>query len=334
MMKENISLRSYNTFGINAATRYFAEATTEAELEEILTWYRGQDDCPLLILGGGSNMLFTRDWPGLALKISLKGKLVQEAGVVTASAGEPWHEFVLWTLDQGLFGLENLSLIPGQVGTAPMQNIGAYGVELKDVFAGLEAVNILTGARKVFSHTDCQFGYRDSVFKHEEKGRWIITAVTFQLSKKPQVNVEYGSIQTTLKAHGITKPTPTQVSQAVTAIRQSKLPDPAEIGNAGSFFKNPVITIAQLENIQQPSPNVPYYQVSANGYKVPAGWLIEQAGWKGTRRGDCGVHEKQALVLVNHGNAKGADLWQLAEDIQADVAEKFDIQLQPEVNVV
>lgn len=341
MIQEHVSLKPYNTFGVEAEARYFTEAGSVEQLEEILAWYRQQTDCPLLVLGGGSNLLFTKDWPGLVLKVSLMGRSISGT-TATGAAGENWHDFVLWALDQNLYGLENLSLIPGQVGTAPMQNIGAYGVEIKDVFKSLEAINIESGEVRQFSVTGCQFGYRDSVFKQAEKGQWIITKVAFGLSDKPAVNISYGTIQTTLQAHGITKPTPQQVSQAVTAIRQSKLPDPVEVGNAGSFFKNPVVEASVLQAIQKNYPDVPHYAVSSDssltssvsGFKVPAGWLIEQAGWKGHRRETHGVHDKQALVLVNYGGATGSEIWQLALDVQASVEEKFGIKLMPEVNVI
>ena len=338
MIQENVSLKPYNTFGIEVQTRYFAEASSEADLETILDWYRAQKNGPLLVLGGGSNVLFTKNWPGLVLKISLQGRSVHEQCAIGA-AGESWHEFVLWTLDQGLYGLENLSLIAGQVGTAPMQNIGAYGVEIKDVFDSLKAININTGKVKTFTHQDCGFGYRDSVFKQAEKGQWIITEVKFKLSSTPQLKTDYGTIQTTLQAHGITKPTPQQLSQAVIAIRQSKLPDPSQIGNAGSFFKNPVIKGSVLEKIQAHYPDIPYYEVATptgedQNYKVPAGWLIEKTGWKGHNRQTHGVHDKQALVLVNYGGASGHEIWQLAQEIQQSVKKHFGITLTPEVNVI
>lgn len=333
MIEENVSLKPYNTFGVEISTRYFAEVKTLPELEEVLKWYRTQSDCPLLVLGGGSNVLFTRDWPGLALKISLKGRMV-EGERVTAAAGEEWHDFVLWTLEQDLYGLENLSLIPGQVGTAPMQNIGAYGVEIKDVFQGLEAINIKSGKTKIFTHEDCRFAYRESVFKNTEKGKWIITAVNFKLSKQAEVKVDYGTIKTVLEAHEIKNPTPAQVSQAVTAIRQAKLPDPTELGSAGSFFKNPVVSTQVLEKIKALHSEVPYYAVEEGKYKLPAGWLIEKAGWKGHNRKTHGVHEHQALVLVNYGGASGEEILTLAKEIQAAVDEKFGIILTPEVNII
>jgi len=333
MIQENVSLKPYNTFGVEASTKFFAEATSLGELEEILAWYREQNDCPLLVLGGGSNLLFTRDWKGLVLKVSLTGCRV-EGDMAIAAAGEDWHSFVLWTLEKKIFGLENLSLIPGQVGTAPMQNIGAYGVEIKDVFESLKAININSGKTKIFSLDECEFGYRESVFKHKEKGNWIITEVSFKLSKTPQVKVEYGTIKTTLEAHNIKNPTPQQVGQAVTAIRESKLPNPNDLGSAGSFFKNPVVAAELLQKIKTDYPEVPHYKVADKQFKLPAGWLIDQSGWKGHTRDNHGVHKHQALVLVNYGGATGEDILTLAKDIQQSVAKKFDIILKPEVNII
>ena len=333
MIQENVSLKPFNTFGVEVSTKFFAEAKTITELEEILAWYRDQTDCSLLILGGGSNLLFTRNWEGLTLKISLKGRLVAD-NIVTAAAGEDWHQFVLWTLNQKLYGLENLSLIPGQVGTAPMQNIGAYGVEIKDLFGGLEAINIKTGERKIFTKEDCQFGYRESVLKNREKGQWIIISVLFELLKEANTKTDYGTIKTVLEAHKITNPTPEQVSQAVTTIRESKLPDPKLLGSAGSFFKNPVVSQSRLDQIKITNPDVPHYAVVDGKFKLPAAYLIDQAGWKGKTFGSYGVHKDQPLVIVNYGGAKGGDIWQLALDIQASVKERFGVELTPEVNVI
>ena len=338
MIEENVSLKAHNTFGVEAQARYFAEANTIEKLEAILSWYRGQPDLELLILGGGSNVLFTRDWPGLVLRLNLTGKKVVDDHsnpiLVEAMAGENWHEFVMWTLDQGFNGLENMALIPGNVGASPMQNIGAYGVEVKDRFWCLEALNIETGALETFTAKACEFGYRESVFKKAEKGKWIIVSVTFALSRSNEVQTDYGTIQKTLAAHGITTPTPLQVAQAVTAIRSSKLPDPKVLGSAGSFFKNPVISMAALKALQTKLPEVPFYQVSAEAVKIPAGYLIDQAGWKGKRLGSYGVHEHQALVLVNYGGATGQEIWDLAQAIQSDILDRYDLELTPEVNVI
>ena len=283
---------------------------------------------------GGSNVLFTKDWPGLILKINLTGRemITEDEGTVQIqfAAGENWHEAVLYTVERGWGGLENLSLIPGQVGTAPVQNIGAYGVEIKDHFVSLTAINIEDLTRKIFNKADCQFGYRDSVFKRAEKGKWIILSVIFELHKDPTLKLDYGTIKGMLQTKD---PTVADVSKAVIDIRQSKLPDPVEIGNGGSFFKNPIVSGAALAPIKSNNPAVPNYPVGEN-FKIPAAWLIDQAGWKGYRQGEAGVHDKQALVLINHGGATGGDIWQLAQDIQADVVTKFGIKLEPEINII
>lgn len=332
---EHHSLQALNTFGIAARARYFVEATTEAELREAFQL----DITPQLILGGGSNMLLTQDFPGLVVKNNLLGKEIVEetetSAVVRVGAGENWHAFVRWALDQDLGGVENLSLIPGTVGAAPIQNIGAYGVELRDVFYKLEAMDIATGEIHTFTQMDCNFGYRDSVFKNELRGKYCITGVYLQLTKtEHQINTSYGAIRDTLAAHGITEPTICDVSDAVIAIRSSKLPDPAQLGNSGSFFKNPEIESVHFEQLKQTFPHIVSYPGSDGKIKVPAGWLIEQCGWKGQRRGDAGCYDKQALVLVNYGTATGADIWQLAQEIANSVEEKFGIRLQPEVNVI
>ncbi len=332
---ENQSLQALNTFGIPARARYFATADSEADLRAAFQ----QGIIPLLILGGGSNMLLTQDFNGLVVKNNLLGKEIVEeteaSAIVRAGAGENWHQFVCWALEQGLGGVENLSLIPGTVGAAPIQNIGAYGVELRDVFFKLEAMDIATGTVHVFTKNDCRFGYRNSIFKQELKGRYCITRVYLQLSKtNHQINTEYGAIRETLAARGITQPSIRDVSDAVIAIRTSKLPDPAKLGNAGSFFKNPEIEPAHFDQLRQAFPNIVAYPGSDGKIKVPAGWLIEQCGWKGIRRGGAGCYEKQALVLVNYGNASGADIWQLAQDIVDSVERRFAIRLQPEVNVI
>lgn len=332
---ENQSLQALNTFGIPARARYFATADSEADLRAAFQ----QGIIPLLILGGGSNVLLTQDFNGLVVKNNLLGKEIVEetdtSAVVRIGAGENWHQFVCWALEQGFGGVENLSLIPGTVGAAPIQNIGAYGVELRDVFFKLEAMDISTGAIHTFTAPDCRFGYRNSIFKQELKGRYCITRVYLQLSKtNHQINTEYGAIRETLAARGITQPSIRDVSDAVIAIRTSKLPDPAKLGNAGSFFKNPEIEPAHFDQLRQAFPNIVAYPGSDGKIKVPAGWLIEQCGWKGIRRGGAGCYEKQALVLVNYGNASGADIWQLAQDIVDSVERRFAIRLQPEVNVI
>lgn len=282
-------------------------------------------------------MLFTRNPEGLVVLNKIKGTEVLEENtdevLVKVGGGTTWHDFVLYTIAQGWGGLENLSLIPGTTGAAPMQNIGAYGVEIKDTFHALEAVNRADGSLRTFKTNDCQFGYRSSVFKTSERDKWVISSVTFRLNKNPRFNTSYGAIQETLEARGTTTLSLQAVSDAVVHIRQSKLPDPKQIGNAGSFFKNPVIEEAHFNKLKQEFPAIPSYP-QEDGIKVPAGWLIEQCGWKGHRRGQVGVHDKQALVLVNHGGAQGSEIKKLSEDIQASVKEKFGIELEAEVNFV
>lgn len=294
---------------------------------------------PIHILGGGSNILFTGDVPGLLLKNEIQGIEVVRTHKnkvwVKAGGGVVWHTFVQWAVSQGLGGLENLSLIPGTVGASPIQNIGAYGVELKDVFVKLEAYEWETGQIRTFSKSVCQFGYRDSIFKRAAKGRYCILSVTFSLTKATQhrLNLSYGDIQKTLTAQNITHPDIQAVSQAVIHIRSSKLPDPANIGNCGSFFKNPETARSVLDRIRKNYPNAPGYDLPDGRVKIPAGWLIEQCGWKGKRVGNTGCYEKQALVLVNHGGAVGAEVLQLARDIIASVKQKFEVELEPEVNI-
>ncbi|WP_017733676.1 UDP-N-acetylmuramate dehydrogenase [Nafulsella turpanensis] len=335
-IERNKNLKEYNTFGIEAVAPYFCQIQSTEELQAL---FRNEQfkNMPLLVLGGGSNILFTRNPEGLVLLNKIGGISMVEEGeenvLVKVGGGVVWHEFVLNTIAQGLGGLENLSLIPGTVGAAPMQNIGAYGVEIKDTFHSLEAVNRTDGSLRTFRHADCQFGYRSSVFKTSERDKWVISHVTFSLHKKPQFNTTYGAIQQTLEERGISSLSLKAISDAVVHIRQSKLPDPKKIGNAGSFFKNPVIDAAHFTNLQQQYASIPSYP-QENGIKVPAGWLIEQCGWKGYRRGNVGVNDKQALVLVNHGGAIGEEIRQLSEDIQASVKEKFGIELEAEVNFI
>lgn len=334
-LEENYNLQALNTFGIAANARYFAEAHSEADLREA---FQLQIQ-PMLILGGGSNLLLTQDFEGLVIKNAISGKTIIEEtdthAIVRVGAGENWHQFVLWCLDQDLGGVENLSLIPGTVGAAPIQNIGAYGVELKDVFHHLEAMEVATGNMHTFSHAECRFGYRDSVFKNKLKGKYCITQVYLKLTKLAhQINTSYGAIRETLAAHDVTEPTIRDISNAVIDIRSSKLPDPAKIGNSGSFFKNPEIPVEQFTELQQRFPHIISFPGSNGKIKVPAGWLIEQCGWRGTRRGDAGCYDKQALVLVNYGNASGEDIWRLAQNIVASVQDTFGITLTPEVNII
>nr|WP_255777911.1 UDP-N-acetylmuramate dehydrogenase [Mariniradius sediminis] len=335
-IQENISLLPYNTFGMDKKARFFVRAQSEKDVIDALLFAR-EKGIPLLVLGGGSNILLTKDWEGLVLKMEIKGIQVEDCSedevLVKVGAGENWHEFVLFCIENGYAGVENLSLIPGTVGASPMQNIGAYGVEIKEVFDSLWAIERSELANRRFSWEECAFGYRESVFKSALKDQYIITQVWFRLSKKPQIKTSYGAIQDTLKELGIRQPSIRDVSEAVIQIRRSKLPDPAEIGNAGSFFKNPTIPLEHFERLKSEYPNIPGYP-GQDTVKVPAAWLIEQTGWKGKRFGSIGVHAKQPLVLVNYGGGEGKDIVKLSQDIQSSVYKKFGITLQPEVNFV
>lgn len=335
-IQQNISLKSYNTFGIDAKAKYFVSVTSIDELSEVLSL---QEYSEKFILGGGSNMLLTQDINALVIHINITGISISsednDSILITANAGENWHEFVCWCLDNGYGGLENLSLIPGNVGSAPIQNIGAYGVELKDSFISCEALNIETLALKTFTNAECRFDYRNSVFKQEAKGQYVICSVTFKLTKnRHTLHTTYGAIQSELDNMQIINPTILDVSNAVIAIRQSKLPDPKKIGNSGSFFKNPVITNEVYQNLKVLFEDIPGYPVSENETKVPAGWLIEKAGFKGKTFGDYGVHKNQALVLVNYGNASGNDILNLAKLIQNTIMRIFGIQIEAEVNII
>lgn len=338
-IQSHASLKPYNTFGIDVNTRYLVEINHADDINTLLqlTDFVG---VPKLILGGGSNVLLCHDFDGLVLKMNIQGIEVSREDddhvYLLVGAGVNWHELVLFCVQQGYAGLENLSLIPGTVGAAPMQNIGAYGVELEQVFDSLTAVHTLTGERRTFSHADCEFGYRESVFKRELKGQYIITGVTFRLDKRPTFHTRYGAIQETLADMGVSHDELSirAISEAVIRIRRSKLPDPAQIGNAGSFFKNPEIPKPQFDALKKRFDALPGYPLGDDKVKIPAGWLIEQAGWKGYRSGDAGVHTKQALVLVNYGNATGQDLLTLAGQVQTSVQEKFGVAITPEVNVV
>ena len=350
-LEEHVSLRPYNTFGLDVRARYFARFASVEELRALLARPEVQAG-PRLILGGGSNLLLTQDFAGVVLKNEIKGLAISSEDPGThsarlrAGAGESWPGLVEYALDQELSGLENLSLIPGTVGAAPLQNIGAYGAELQDSFEQLEALEISSGELRVFNQEDCGFGYRESVFKGPLKNQFVVTAVTFRLHRTSAgrpANVGYGALRDTLAELGLDAdaPSPRQVSQAVVHIRRAKLPDPAEIGNAGSFFKNPEVSAAKFTELQSHFPGLPGYPVPG-GVKVPAGWLIEQAGYKGLRRGagadagggTHGVHARQALVLVNHGGATGAELRALAEEIIRAVRQRFGIELHPEVNIL
>ncbi|WP_103071919.1 UDP-N-acetylmuramate dehydrogenase [Aquimarina sediminis] len=332
----NKSLKAYNTFGIDVTAAEFATITSESELNNILS---KDNKNPLFILSGGSNMLLTRDLDSLVLHIAIKGiEVIDESDnhvLVSAKAGENWHNFVQYCIKNNYGGLENLSLIPGYVGSAPIQNIGAYGVELKDTMVQCEAISISSGKKQVFTNKDCKFGYRNSIFKNEIKGEYIITKVTFRLTKKDHIlNTSYGAIESALLDQEIHKPTIQDVSEAVIKIRKSKLPDPLEIGNSGSFFKNPVITTSHFNTLRDQHPSIPSYTIDGEHLKVPAGWLIEQCNFKGKRWGDAGVHEKQALVLVNYNNASGKEILDLSRRIQIEIKEKFHITLETEVNII
>ena len=332
----NISLKPYNTFGIDAIAKHFVSVSSIDDLKTIL----GLKDYPKkLILGGGSNMLLTKNQDALVTHINLKGiSIISEDNdfvEVKANAGENWHEFVLWCLKHNFGGIENMSLIPGNVGTAPIQNIGAYGVELKDTFLACEALSLESHTLKSFKKEDCNFGYRNSIFKQNAKGKFIITSVTFKLTKhNHKLNINYGTIALELETNGIKNPTIQDISKAVIAIRESKLPNPKEIGNSGSFFKNPVISKVDYTALVKNFENVPSYPISDTEVKVPAGWLIEKAGFKGKRFNNYGVHEKQALVLVNYGDAKGEDILKLSQLIQKTVKRLFNISIEAEVNIL
>mgnify|MGYP001042496219 FL=1 len=335
-IQENISLKPYNTFGIDVCAKYFISINSVEELLEVL---KLQNYPNKFILGGGSNMLLTKEIEKLVLHIDLKGiNIVSETESIVhvkTNAGENWHEFVLWCLEHDFGGVENLSLIPGNVGTAPIQNIGAYGVELKDIFVECETIEIETGKKHIFTKEECNFGYRNSIFKQTEKGKHVIVNVTFKLTKnKHHLKTSYGAITSELEIQNIKNPTIQDVSNAVIVIRSSKLPDPKEIGNSGSFFKNPVITLDHFKRLQLNFPEIPNYIVSDNEIKIPAGWLIEKAGFKGKTFGNYGVHKNQALVLVNYGGAKGSDILKLSKIIQNTIKRIFDINLEAEVNII
>jgi len=347
-IQSNISLKKYNTFGIDVMAKYFAPFTSIDELDELLQFNKQQptnnqpqtinNKQQTLILGGGSNILFTKDFDGIVLKSELKGiEMIKEDNdyvYVKVAAGENWHQFVLHCISNNWAGVENLSLIPGNVGASPMQNIGAYGVEIKDVFHSLEAFHLIEKKRISFSLDDCAFGYRESVFKKRYKNEFVITSVVFRLYKQPKYNTSYGAIDQELQKMGVSELSIKAISDAVINIRSSKLPDPAVTGNAGSFFKNPEIDAEQYQNLIKAYPSLVGYTLPNNKVKLAAGWLIEQCGWKGHREGDAGCHAKQALVLVNYGTAKGSEIFDLSERIIHSVKDKFGITLEREVNII
>ncbi|MCX6243989.1 MAG: UDP-N-acetylmuramate dehydrogenase [Bacteroidetes bacterium] len=335
-IRENISLKPYNTFGIDAKARWFAEAQTT---EEIIAFLTGPDEPrhPLLILGGGSNVLFTKDFPGTVLKISTKGITVADENedevLVRANAGEQWDDLVRFCVEKGWGGLENMSLIPGNAGTSPVQNIGAYGVEIKDRLVELTSWDLQTNVKKIFTNEECRFGYRDSIFKTIYKGRYVILDVTFRLKKNPVLCLDYGNIKDELVAMNIEKPDIAAVREAVCTIRRRKLPDPLVAGNAGSFFKNPVIPESQFLELKEKFLAIVSFPQN-DGIKLAAAWLIESCGWKGKREGDAGVHPNQPLVLVNYGNATGQEILQLSQEVKDSVYQKFGVLLETEVNVI
>lgn len=335
-IQSNFSLKSFNTFGIEAKAKSFVAVHTLEDLKTVLAEHAAEKK---FILGGGSNMLLTQDIDALVIHIDLKGKRILKEDDdfvwVESMAGENWHEFVLWTIDQNFGGLENMSLIPGNVGTTPVQNIGAYGTEIKDTFVSCDAMKIDDQTMRTFSKEDCRFGYRESIFKQEAKDQYIITTVVFKLTKRNHnINTSYGDITKELALQNVTVPTLKDVSNAVIAIRQSKLPDPKVLGNSGSFFKNPVISRSHFEKVQAQFPEIKFFEVSPTEVKVPAGWLIEQAGYKGFRKGDAGVHKNQALVLVNYGSATGQEILALSREVQQAVFDKYSIAIEAEVNVI
>lgn len=336
-LQQAVSLKPYNTFGIDVFASNFVSINDVKQLIDLAEnkdfWSKEK-----LILGGGSNVLLTGNFDGLVVKMNTKGiEVVKETDTTVqlkVQAGENWHQFVLHTIENGFGGIENLSLIPGCVGASPMQNIGAYGVEIKDVFVELEAFHIEKKEFHTFQNYECEFGYRTSIFKTREKGNYIITSVTFELSKHPTIHTEYGAIKAELEKREITNPTIKDVSDVVIAIRQSKLPDPSKIGNAGSFFKNPIVPKSQFIPLHKDYPLMPHYFIDEDEVKIPAGWLIEQCGFKGKQVGNTGTYKNQALILVNHGNASGLEIWNHAKTIQQTVFKEFGIEIEPEVNLI
>lgn len=335
-LEQNYSLKHLNTFGIDQQAASYVLLREGAELAEAINQAKGLGQ-ELRVLGGGSNLLLTQDQPHFFVQPGFDNIQVLEESNTTVQvrvdAGFNWHNWVLYSLNQGWYGLENLSLIPGMVGAAPIQNIGAYGVEVKDFVKAVHFRSLRDASQHVLSNEECRFAYRDSLFKQELKGEIFIESVVFELLKQPNINTSYGAIEQELEAMAVKNPSPKDVSAAVIKIRQSKLPDPAVLGNSGSFFKNPILPVKQVNSLQEQFPNIPVYPISEQEAKVAAGWLIEQSGWKGKRVGPCGVHEKQALVLVNYGGASGAQVLSLAKDVISAVEERFSVSLEPEVNV-
>jgi len=336
-IQKNYPLKALNSFGVAVSANLFTKLDESSDVDALIQWRKDNPDTACLLIGGGSNMLFRGDFIGLAVSVCLTGREQvaedDDAYYVEAAAGENWNEFVRWSIGQGYAGLENLSLIPGTVGAAPMQNIGAYGVELGDRLESLSAVDLMTGERRVFSNDDCQFAYRDSFFKSQQPDRWLIESVIFRLEKEPEWVIAYAGVEAALEGQ---MPTARLISDTIIELRESKLPDPKVIGNAGSFFKNPIMPVVQWEELKEQFPTIPGYpQKDESGLvKTSAGWLIDQCQWKAFRDGDAGVYEKHALVLVNHGEASGSELWGLAEDIIASVKNKFGVVLENEPRLI
>lgn len=337
LIQHDVELMPYNTMKISARARSFAFVSSVDELTRLLEWARKEEQ-NVLVLGGGSNILLTEDYNGLVLLMDIKGREVAKQNAqhiwLRIGAGENWHQTVRYAVEKGWGGIENLSLIPGRAGAAPIQNIGAYGVELADIFESLQAIDIRTGNERIFRQEECRFGYRDSIFKHKLKGKYIITRLTLRLDKNPKINTSYGAISKELNKRGISDPGIQDISDIVIDIRNSKLPDPVKIPNTGSFFKNPIIRTTEYDRLVQQFPHIPGYSVSTGKTKVPAGWLIEEAGWKGKRKGSTGTYRQQALVIVNYGGATADEILELAAEIKSSVKEQFGIELVPEVNII
>jgi len=333
MLLHNIPLKNYNTFGLSYKADSFINPKTEEEAAEMIRFI--DLSAPLLVMGGGSNLLFVSDFPGTIIHPEIEGidtlKRTDEHVIVSAGAGVKWDNLVQWCVENGFGGLENLSLIPGCVGAAPVQNIGAYGTEVRETVTMVRAISLSDGMTREFTNDECRFGYRESIFKGELKGKYLITRVFFRLNTSPHFNLGYGSLRD--EAHKLGPLSLKSVREAVIKIRQSKLPDPSVTGNAGSFFRNPVISTGRVAELKDIFPDIPVYNDTSGGMKISAGWLIEQCGWKGKRVGDAGVHDKQALVIVNHGNATGREIFELSESVRKSVFEKFGIELQREVEI-
>lgn len=336
MIEKNIDLASLNTLCISASADYYAAVKNKKQLKQIVA--ERSSNQPVLVLGGGSNVLFVNDYQGLVLQPKIYGrKIVQETDeevFLKVGAGENWHQLVRYCVGKGWGGIENLSLIPGWAGAAPIQNIGAYGVEFDQVFHSLTAIEIATGKEKRFNRDDCDFGYRDSIFKRDLKNKYVIADVTIKLQKNPRINTSYGSIQQQLAKKNIKNPTIRDISDIVIEIRNKKLPDPSSVPNAGSFFKNPIVELGLFKSLQKKFPDMPHYSIDHSRIKIPAGWLIERAGWKAKEKKRVGVYQQQALVIINKGGATGQEILALAHEIQHSVEQLFDIHLMPEVNII